>query len=594
MLSGIDLVERNARRALIPPPRLALSDWIEANMRLPESVSALPGPIHLTTPQRGIADAISDPEIERVTLVKPVRLGLSTLLTATVGSYVQNEPSPILLLLPTESDCRDYVVSDLEPIFDGSPALAGLLSSDTAEGERNTLLSKRFPGGSLKIVASKSPRNLRRHNVRILLIDEADAMEPGAEGSPVTLAERRTLSFANRKIILGSTPTFEDTSNVLRAYRQSDMRVFEVRCPSCGEHQEINWRNIQWDEEKPETAHFVCDANGCIVEERHKAEMVERGRWRAKRPEVKGHAGFRCNVLISTLANASWGKVAAEFLAAKSDPDQLQTWTNTLMAEGWREGGDELDDTELASRAEPFGLKAIPEEVLAVTAGVDVQQDRLECTMVGWDRDGMVYVLAHYVVWGDPHDNTTWIELDELLKTRWEHPLGGRIGIDAVVVDSSDGSTMRKVYEFAFPRSRRKILAGKGMAGNRLPLVASKSKTAGGRLWLVGVDGVKTNIMNRLTSGGSIRFSSNLDPSWFEQLASERLVIRYSRGQPQRRFERIPGRRAEALDCLVYAMAARHVLNINYEIREDELRRGVEPQEKRLNAVNKSNWMQRK
>ena len=44
---------------------------------------------------------------------------------ATLGAEVVNEPSPILLLLPTESDCRDYMVMDVEPIFEATPELTG-------------------------------------------------------------------------------------------------------------------------------------------------------------------------------------------------------------------------------------------------------------------------------------------------------------------------------------------------------------------------------------------------------------------------------------------------------------------------------------
>jgi phage terminase large subunit GpA-like protein len=223
-------VRSRALRALIPPPRLQLSTWIEGNIRLPEGVSALLGPVRLWPYQVGIADAISDPAIERVTLVKPVRVGFTTLLTGALASYVANEPAPILLLMPTESDARDAIVSDIEPIFASSPTLRGLLSADIEEGERNTLMHRRFPGGSLKVVAARAPRNLRRHTARVLLIDEADAMEIGAEGSPIRLAERRTLSYANRKIVLGSTPLHEDTSAVLRSYAESDARVFEVPC----------------------------------------------------------------------------------------------------------------------------------------------------------------------------------------------------------------------------------------------------------------------------------------------------------------------------------------------------------------------------
>src|SRR4029077_10644261 len=127
-----------------------------------------------------------------------------------------------------------------------TPTMGSALSADTEEGERNTLLSRRFAGGSLKVVAARAPRNLRRHTVRILLIDEADAMEVTAEGDPVALAEKRTLSFANRKIIVGSTPLFEDTSHVLRAYSESDRRVFECPCPACSNFTEILWQHVEW------------------------------------------------------------------------------------------------------------------------------------------------------------------------------------------------------------------------------------------------------------------------------------------------------------------------------------------------------------
>src|SRR5262249_35015419 len=154
---------------------------------------------------------------------------------------VANDPAPILCLLPTESDCRDYVVSELEPLFAATAVVAGALEADTSEAARNTLMHRRFAGGSLKVVASKAPRNLRRHTARVLLIDEADAMEVGADGSPILLAERRTLSFADRKIVLGSTPLHEETSHVLRAYAQSDQRVYEIPCPRCEAFTELLW-----------------------------------------------------------------------------------------------------------------------------------------------------------------------------------------------------------------------------------------------------------------------------------------------------------------------------------------------------------------
>jgi len=587
-------IRRRALAALVPPPRLPLSDWIEANIRLPEGVSALPGPVRLWPYQRGIADAISDPQIERVTIVKPVRVGFTTLLTGAVASFVANEPAPVLALLPTEADARDYVVSEIEPTFGASPALRAALAPDAEDGDRNTLLHRRFPGGSLKVVAAKAPRNLRRHTARVLLIDEADAMEIGPEGSPIRLAERRTLSYPNRKIVIGSTPLFEDTSAVLRSYAESDMRVFEVPCPECGAFHEIMWGDIVWEDGKPETAAYRCRHCGETIPERHKAAMVEAGRWRATRVAERpaSHAGFRLNALVSLLANASWGRLAAEFLAAKDSPEELQVFTNTILAQGWQAGGSgEIDEATLAARAEPFDLNTIPAEVLAITVGADVQDDRCEAALCGWTRTSECLVLGHFIVWGAFTDQSTWDEFGELLTTRWRHPFGGTLKVDAAVVDCGDGDHYDAVMNFTLPRLRHRIFSGKGMAGSRPGFALAKGKRLAGRLAIIGVDVLKSTIFDRLTRGRGIRFSASLEPSFYEQLASERRVIRYKRGRPVRRFERISTRaRAEALDALVYGFAARQAVSIIYDAREAELRQGPAPPP---SSVVRSRWMER-
>lgn len=584
-------LRRSALAGLVPPPRMALSTWIENYLHLPEDVSATPGRVRLWPYQREIADAIWEPAVERVTVVKPVRVGFTSLLTGALASFVANDPSPVLVLLPTTGDCRDYMVSDIEPIFGATPAVRALLSAEGVDEDRNTLLSRRFPGGTLKVVSAKAPRNLRRHNVRVLMIDEADAMESGAEGSPIKLAERRTLSFANRKIILGSTPILEETSHVLRAYAESDQRVFEVPCASCGAFHEITWQHIEWEEGKPHTAAYRCPSCEDLIEERYKAGMVEQGRWRALRPDVKGHAGFRLNALVSGLTNAAWGKLAAEFVVARDDPAQLQTFVNTLLAQGWREATDDLDELALQSRCKPFDLNRIPIEVLLLTAGVDVQDDRLEVTVLGWGREQDIHVMGHIVLWGTPDDDATWRQLDELLQQRYRHPHGGHLRIEAAAVDSGDGDWTDRVYGFCFPRASRRVMAIKGVFGSRPALQMSKGKVKGGHLFLVGVDGIKTLLMSRLARGQSIQFSDTLEPVWFEQLTAEKKVVRYSRGQPVKRFERKLGARSEALDCTVYAYAARQGTMINFDAREDELR-GHETKAARPQRIT-SGWMAR-
>src|SRR5262249_5661346 len=152
-------------------------------------------------------------------------------------------------------------------------------------------------------------------------------------------------------------------------------------------------------------------------------------------------------------------------------------------------------------------------------------------------------VLGHAVLWGSPDEDTTWCELDELLRTRWKHPRGGVLAVDAVIVDSGDRTD--RVYSYCFPRLGRRIFAGKGVAGTRPIVEPSKGKVRGGRLMLIGVDAIKSGVYDRLARGRALRLSDTLEPAYFEQLASERKVVRYSRGQPVRRFERKPGARAE-------------------------------------------------
>ena len=128
----------------------------------------------------------------------------------------------------------------------------------------------------------------------------------------------------------------------------------------------------------------------------------------------------------------SWRR---NFSRRSDDPAELQVFVNTCLAEGWSEPGAELDETSLQGRAEPWGLDNIPADVLVLTAGVDVQDDRLEVTITGWNRAGECFVLGHIVIWGRARMTSTWAELDEILKTRWTHPWGGKLKLDAVGVD---------------------------------------------------------------------------------------------------------------------------------------------------------------
>lgn len=258
--------------------------------------------------QVNIARSMGDPAVERVTLLKSARIGYTQLAVAALGHYTANDPGPVLVVLPAEQDCRDLMVGNIEPVFAESPALRAALTANV--NDRDTLYSRRFPGGSLKLVSARAPRNLRGHTARVLLLDEVDAFEVDVrgEGDPVALAERRTATFGNRKIIMGSTPVHESTSRILRAYEKSDQRIYECPCPACGEHHEIRWKDIHWQPDQPETAHWACPSCGGVVEEAGKAAFVAAGRWRATRPDVQGHHGYRVSALVSLFPSPTAGR----------------------------------------------------------------------------------------------------------------------------------------------------------------------------------------------------------------------------------------------------------------------------------------------
>jgi phage terminase large subunit GpA-like protein len=557
---------------------------MEKEIRLPATVSGVPGKIKLYPFQKGIADAIGDPLVERVTVLKSARIGYTTILNGAIAHFVVNDPSLILVYLPSEDMAKSFVVSDMEPTFEDSPILNGVLSGDqvmNAGKKRTSMFMRQFTGGTLKILSAETDRSFRGHNARVVIFDEVDSMKQIKDGDPIALGVRRTAQFADRKIIQGSTPVYEETSRIIAEYARSDQRVFEVCCVECGDFSEVKWADIHWPENEPEKAYWSCPKCGCDVGHKYKSTMVARGRWRITRPEVKGHAGFRINSLVSPIPTADWGLLAQEFLAAKNDPAMLQTFVNLVLGEGWRTEGDRIDEVELMQSAEPFGLVAdeekgidgFPEDVLAITVGIDMQDDRGELTYLGWSENGQIWVLDHDVVYGSYETTEFWADIDALIKQRWRHPLGGEIGVDAVAIDSSNGHHMPYVYDFVRPRLRRRVFAIKGDEGRRPFILRSKTQKKD-PLWIVGVEGIKNTILNRLQNGKVFRFSKSLEEVWYEQFTGEQVIVKMVRGRPERKWIPISGRRNEALDCVVYAIAVKELVPINWQLRREQLREG--------------------
>lgn len=589
--------------ALTPPVEMSYSEWAIANFRLSAVASADTGRFRPWKFQRGILDAIGDPLFPRVSVIKPTRTGYTKSLIAAIGAIADNDPSPIILLMPTDDDARGIMVDEVDPAFKESPRLRGLMRSGRFDG-RNTLTHRSFAGGgSLKAIAAAAPRNLRRHSAKYLFCDEVDGMKITSEGDPLKIAEKRTDSYPDRKIVMGSTPVDDATSIIITRYNESDQRVFEIPCVHCSVPFELMWEHLDWKPGQPETVVANCPNCGVEIEEKYKPQMVEAGEWRATKPEVNGHAGFRLNALISMFSNVRWAMLVTEYEnAVKQGASAMQVFTNTVLGQVYSAAIDYVNETMLMARCEPFGLRLelgsgqweekIPVEVGYITAGVDVQVDRVEMTFVGHSPSHR-YILGHHVVYGGTNLDTTWDEVHSVLMTKWQHPLGGTIGIEAAGVDSGDGNRTQNVYDFVEHTQGQKIVAIKGVAGPRKVIEVSKVKRRNrtAPLYLIGVDQVKLDILATLpkekTESQAFRFSNTLTEDYFLQLNAERRVLVYKQGRPIEQFERIGNRKAEALDTVVYALAVKYLCNFNYEKRYLELKGDAPPKRSLKDIVSK-------
>lgn len=464
-------VERRFWASLRPPPRLALSTWADEKFLLPAG-DANAGRWRTLPYQRGIMDAISDPAIERVSVMKSARVGYTKAFCAAVGYFIEHDPCPILVVQPTIDDAEKHSKEDLAPILAEVPALKGLVADVKSRDSDNTILFKQFRGGSLLLVGANSPRGFRRTSRRVIIFDEVDGYpeSAGGEGDPMALGIKRSDYYWNRKIVAGSTPTVAGRSKIEGLFNAGDQRRFYVPCPECGAYQVLRFPNLKWPEGHPERAYLVCTAEGCVIEHSSKRDMVEAGEWRAEKPEHftehNRHASFHIWAGYSYSPNASWGQLAAEFVTARREgPVTLKTFVNTALGEVWQDRGEAPDWERLMRRRDTYPIGTAPAGVLFLTAGVDVQKDRLVYEVVGWGRGKTSWSIDYAVIPGDTADLSEagpWAKVDALLARRFPHAGGVELAITMLAVDS--GYNTQQVYSWARGYPMSHVIAVKGQA----------------------------------------------------------------------------------------------------------------------------------
>ena len=538
-------------------------------------------------------DAFSDPNVERIVCMTASQVGKTEILNNICGYYVHHDACPILVLQPTLEMARAWSVDRLAPMIASCKPLKDQIGEAKTKDGDNTILLKTFRNGArLSIAGSNSPASLASRPIRIVLMDEIDRFPPsaGTEGDPVALATRRTQNFFNRKIALFSTPTIAGESRIEAAYAESDQRKYEVPC-KCGEYQALKWGNVKWDENEPETARYECRKCKESWTDLERKQRIRSGRWTASAP-FKSTAGFHLNALSSPWTTL--GGLAREFLEAKHHgPESLRVFVNTALAECWTESSEEIDEHDLKSRVEKYDSEIPDTNVVCLTAGIDIQSDRLEILTCGHGHLDELWMLDCRIIYGNPATDYVWTEAAAYLKRPFKHPSGKELRIVRTFVDS--GYETQRVYRFVAQMAGHGVWASKGVGGTDRPPVGRPSKNNSARcnVFPIGTNHIKTVIFSRMRNSepgpGYYHIGQWADDEFIRQLTSEKAVKRYVKGIPHLEFKKVRERN-EALDLLVLNIAAFSTLNADTKRIQKNLSEVRKPEAQPKPRIQKS-WV---
>lgn len=567
---------------LMPEPKVTVSDWADQHRRLSNEASAEPGPWRTArTPYlREVMDMLSaHSPVEEVVVVKGAQLGFTEAGNNWVGYIIDVSPAPTLMVMPTAETMMRNSRSRITPLIEASPRLREKVKSPRARDSGNTLFSKDFPGGVLIMAGANSPAGLRSMPMRNLFLDEVDAYprDLKGEGNPIDLAKARTRTFARRKVLQISTPTIEGESVIQAEFDNTDQRRFFVPCPHCDHYQILKFEGLSWTKGQPHTAEYLCEECGGVVPERYKPRMLAKGQWRPTCPENinRSKVGYHISSLYSPYGWYSWADVARDYEAALNEPAKMKAFVNTVLGEPYKEPGESPPWENLYNRRESYPTNKAPKDVCFITAGVDVQKDRIELEVVGWARGKRSYSLDYRVLIGDTAKPDVWNRLSAVVTEQWAREDGYLLPLKLMAIDT--GYNTSHVYAFCQRYDQTRVVPVKGQDAQAVMVsapkqvhVTSKGKKAGKvLLWNVGVNIIKSELYGWLRleaiegpePDGFCHFPQYA-PEFFKGLTAEQMerkVVRgYTRYQWVKKYER-----NEPLDCRVYARAAAAIVGID-------------------------------
>jgi phage terminase large subunit GpA-like protein len=544
----------------------------------------------------GMMDAADDPFVREIVVQKPAQSGGTEYCNNVIGKRIHQAPTEIGYVAEKEDKAHAWTQEAFDTMVRETPVLKRLIYTDAQDNNQNV---KRFPGGGLYILHATSPAELSSRPLQLVIFDEKAAYKPTNEGDPVKLGQARQKTYDGEELtIFNSTPRKcacgpdETCGDITHDYERGDQREFYVPCPHCDEFQTLKFGGkdtsygLKWDAEMPESPYYLCEHCAAQIEEFDKDDMLAKGYWRAAKP-FNGVASFKFNQLYSPFVG--WGKMVTDFLEAAKDIKKLEVFTNTVLGEVWKPV-EQIKYEELAWNVESYPAQ-VPEGVLVLTAGVDVQKNRIECEVVGWGLGNESWSIDYKVFEGPTgaelsdlpdedeevdvanEDLDVWNKLEQFLTNSFTNAAGQVFRVQCAAVDS--GYNTQRVYQFVKKHERKRWFAIKGGSDPLGPMLSKptlKGRSPKVRLFTIGTNAAKDEVFSALRTEkkgpGYCHFpdTEHYDDAHWKQLCSERMVTHVRGGRQYRVYEPVGANvRNEALDIRVYAMIARVILNPDYK-----------------------------
>lgn len=579
------------RHIIRPKPVLSGSQWADKYYYLPQEASAVPGKWETYPWQVDVLDAMTDQITQTIVLQKPTRVGYSLMLGSVFSYFIHQRPSVQLHYQPNADEAKGFAEDTIEPVIRDNKCISELIETPNLRGriKKEKTVKKLYPGGYAEFLGAESDRSFNRRTARVVSGDEIDTWkkEAGKAGDSITTMLRRTSDFWDRKNILGGKPVgaeyhpeIEDeltdgVSAVNYWFKKGTQEHRHLPCPHCGHLQRFEFEDMLWDKDKdqngttikhyPHTAHFICVNCDERIYDKHKREMDKNGVWVADNPEAlnEGIRSFRIWAMLSYSPNVTWGHIVQEFLDARKSRLKLKAFTNEVLARTWEEDYTKVE-VERDTRLEEYAAE-VPDGVLVITQGTDIQKDRIECEVVGWGANEESWSIAYKIFPGDTSKPEVWEEYDRFLTKHFVHEDGARMMIHAGCVDTGYRST--QAYDFCRPRFVRRVFAIKGSKTKDSPIaprrfnIKNKGKVP---LFTVGVNEGKNVIASHIATQdpgpGYMHYPDDpaYDEEYFNQLTGEK------RGKDGRWVKKRA--RNEAFDVRNYAYIALQIANVDLEL----------------------------